>query len=52
MLVYFIWEGKYLDDLGNLSFWVEYFKVLSLDEIILKLEFCWFSFFWKIFKMK
>lgn len=47
MLVYFIWEGKYLDDLGNLSFWVEYFKVLSLDEIILKLEFCWFSFFGK-----
>lgn len=47
MLAHFTWEGKHLDNLGNLSSWVEYFKVSSLDEIISKLEFCRLSFFGK-----
>lgn len=47
MLAHFTWEGKHLDDLGNLSSRIEYFKVSSLDEIISKLEFCRLSFFGK-----
>lgn len=52
MLAHFTWEGKHLDDLGNLSSRVEYFKVSSLDEIILKIRILSTQFFWKISKMK